>query len=157
MNYANRVLWGVPVLMAALCLAACSGLPQNNSGATGGTGGSGNFTIGGNVSGLTGTGLVLQNNGADNLSVTASGTFTFATAVKSGGSLCCHGADAAEQSIAELRGNLRIRHGYGERKFCHRGLYDRSGQRQDRRQRLGSHRLRTRASGQRRRQPYCHR
>src|SRR3954453_5742796 len=84
MNYASRVLWGVPVLMAALCLAACSGLPQNNSGATGGTGGSGNFTIGGNVAGLAGTGLVLQNNGADNLSVTASGTFTFATAVKSG-------------------------------------------------------------------------
>ena len=82
MNYANRVLWGVSALVAALCLAACSGLPQNNSGATGGTGGT--VTIGGTVTGLSGTGLVLQNNGGDNLTVTASGTFTFKTAVKSG-------------------------------------------------------------------------
>jgi len=82
MNYANRVLWGVSALVAALCLAACSGLPQNNSGATGGTGGT--VTIGGTVTGLTGTGLVLQNNGGDNLTVTASGTFAFKTAVKAG-------------------------------------------------------------------------
>jgi len=39
------------------------------------------FTIGGTVTGLTGTGLVLQNMGADNLTVNASGTFTFATPV----------------------------------------------------------------------------
>jgi serine/threonine protein kinase, bacterial len=71
MNYANRVLWGVSALVAALCLAACSGLPQNNSGATGGTGGT--VTIGGTVTGLAGTGLVLQNNGGDNLTVTAEG------------------------------------------------------------------------------------
>ena len=43
------------------------------------------FTIGGMVSGLSGKGLVLQDNGGDNLSVTASGNFTFATAVTSGG------------------------------------------------------------------------
>jgi N-acetylneuraminic acid mutarotase len=43
------------------------------------------FTIGGMVSGLSGTGLVLQDNGANNLSVTASGSFTFTTAVASGG------------------------------------------------------------------------
>jgi 6-phosphogluconolactonase (cycloisomerase 2 family) len=41
------------------------------------------FTVGGTVSGLTGTGLVLANNGADNLTVTGN-TFTFATAVASG-------------------------------------------------------------------------
>lgn len=41
-------------------------------------------TIGGTVSGLTGTGLVLQDNGADNLSVTQNGVFTFATPVPSG-------------------------------------------------------------------------
>ena len=41
-------------------------------------------TVGGTVSGLTGTGLVLQNNGGDNLSVAANGTFNFATAVASG-------------------------------------------------------------------------
>jgi hypothetical protein len=43
------------------------------------------FTIGGMVSGLTGTGLVLQDNGGNNLTVTANGAFTFTTAVASGG------------------------------------------------------------------------
>lgn len=38
------------------------------------------FSVGGTVSGLTGT-LVLQNNSGDNLSLTANGSFTFATAV----------------------------------------------------------------------------
>jgi hypothetical protein len=38
----------------------------------------GPFTIGGSVTGLSGT-VVLQNNGGDNLSLTASGNFTFAT------------------------------------------------------------------------------
>ncbi len=43
------------------------------------------YSIGGAVSGLTGTGLVLQNNGGDNLPVSASGgAFTFATAIGSG-------------------------------------------------------------------------
>jgi hypothetical protein len=42
------------------------------------------YTIGGTVSGLTGTGLVLQDNGGNNLSVSASGSFTFSTAVDSG-------------------------------------------------------------------------
>jgi N-acetylneuraminic acid mutarotase len=45
----------------------------------------GTFTIGGMVSGLTGTGLVLQNNGGNNLIVTANGAFTFSTPVASGG------------------------------------------------------------------------
>ena len=44
------------------------------------------FTVGGTVTGLSGTGLVLQNNGSDNLTINTSGTFTFATAVASGGS-----------------------------------------------------------------------
>ena len=42
------------------------------------------YTIGGTVSGLTGTGLVLQNNGGNNLSVSANGSFTFTTAIASG-------------------------------------------------------------------------
>ncbi len=41
-------------------------------------------TIGGTVSGLTGTGLVLRNNGGDNRAVTADGAFTFATAIGDG-------------------------------------------------------------------------
>jgi large repetitive protein len=42
------------------------------------------YTIGGTVSGLSGTGLVLQDNGTDNLQVSANGAFTFATAIVSG-------------------------------------------------------------------------
>ena len=37
------------------------------------------FTIGGTVSGLTGSGLVLQNNGEDDLTVNADGSFSFPT------------------------------------------------------------------------------
>jgi hypothetical protein len=40
-------------------------------------------TVGGTVTGLTGT-LVLQNNGKDNQSITANGSFTFATSISSG-------------------------------------------------------------------------
>jgi alpha-tubulin suppressor-like RCC1 family protein len=42
------------------------------------------FTVGGNVSGLSGSGLVLQNNGGNNLSVSANGSFAFSTAVNRG-------------------------------------------------------------------------
>jgi len=41
------------------------------------------YTIGGTISGLTGT-LVLQNNSGDNLSTTANGTFTFTTPLNNG-------------------------------------------------------------------------
>lgn len=62
---------------------------NTNSGSGSGSGSSsagGNFTIGGTVSGLSGTGLVLQDNGGDNLSVTGAGSvsFTFATALATG-------------------------------------------------------------------------
>ncbi len=42
------------------------------------------YTIGGSVTGLSGTGLVLQNNGGNNLAVVANGAFTFTTAIASG-------------------------------------------------------------------------
>jgi subtilisin-like proprotein convertase family protein len=42
------------------------------------------FTIGGTVSALLGTGLVLQNNGGDNLPIGGNGAFTFGTAIPSG-------------------------------------------------------------------------
>lgn len=42
------------------------------------------FTIGGSVGGLAGSGLVLRNNGADDLTINADGSFTFATALQSG-------------------------------------------------------------------------
>jgi hypothetical protein len=42
------------------------------------------FIIGGNASGLSGTGLVLQNNAGDDLEVGANGTFAFATELNDG-------------------------------------------------------------------------
>ena len=44
----------------------------------------GSFTVGGNVTSLTGSGLVMQLNGADDLPVTAFGPFTFQTKVMTG-------------------------------------------------------------------------
>lgn len=71
--------------MIALALAACGGggsspAPSQSSNPPPPA----QYTIGGSVTGLTGTGLVLQDNGGDNLSVTADGSFTFATKVNSG-------------------------------------------------------------------------
>jgi len=42
------------------------------------------LTVGGTVSGLTGSGLVLQDNGGNNLALSANGPFTFPTALASG-------------------------------------------------------------------------
>lgn len=42
------------------------------------------FSIGGGVSGLTGSGLVLQNNAGDNLAIFGNGSFTFATELVDG-------------------------------------------------------------------------
>ena len=53
-----------------------------------------NYTISATVSGLTGT-LVLQDNGSDNLTITANGTFPFATQIAGGGYIQRHRADSA--------------------------------------------------------------
>jgi hypothetical protein len=42
------------------------------------------YTIGGTVSGLAGSGLVLKNNGEDNLAISADGSFTFALSIADG-------------------------------------------------------------------------
>ncbi|HEC19278.1 MAG TPA: VWA domain-containing protein, partial [Gammaproteobacteria bacterium] len=81
------------VLLASLALSACGGGgggggdTGGGGGGTGGTGGGGttSYTVGGTVSGLAGS-LVLQNNGGDNLTITADGNFTFTTAVADGAS-----------------------------------------------------------------------
>ncbi len=44
------------------------------------------YTVGGSVSGLAGSGLVLQDNGADDLAIGGNGSFAFAAPVASGGS-----------------------------------------------------------------------
>jgi hypothetical protein len=61
-------------------LFGCSGTPRTGSSST-----PSGFSIGGTVSGLTGTGLVLQDNGGNNLPVTLNGVFTFTSGVASGG------------------------------------------------------------------------
>lgn len=73
----------------ALLSNACSGVPGGSTGGTGtggtGSGGSGSGAtpqfIGGSVVGLAGSGMVLEDNGADDLTITGTGTvpFTFKT------------------------------------------------------------------------------
>jgi alpha-tubulin suppressor-like RCC1 family protein len=61
-------------VVVSFLLASCSGPAPTT------------YVIGGSVSGLSGTGLVLQDNGTDNLSISVNGGFTFATALISGSS-----------------------------------------------------------------------
>jgi hypothetical protein len=62
-------------IASLLGMAACTGgISGSGTGATTTLAG---FTVGGTVSGLTGQGLMLQNNGGDSLSVAADGSFTF--------------------------------------------------------------------------------
>ncbi|HET7204276.1 MAG TPA: hypothetical protein VFI92_13000 [Steroidobacteraceae bacterium] len=93
------------VLTAAAALAACQGkqepLPQ--------------YSIGGTVSGLVGP-VVLQNNGGDDLAVSSSGPFTFATTIERGdnfavtvlsqpaGQVCnvTNGAGVASENVTDV-------------------------------------------------------
>src|SRR5208282_1744397 len=64
-------------VMLVLVLYGCSGSPKSATSAS--------YTIGGTVTGLTGSGLALQDNGGASLVISVSGIFTFATTVTSGG------------------------------------------------------------------------
>lgn len=76
----------VSLLIVAITLSSCYAAHSGSSGGlSSGGGSSSGFTIGGTVTGLAGTGLVLLDNGGDNLSVSASGAFQFKTLVSSGG------------------------------------------------------------------------
>lgn len=77
--------WCVPVLV--LGLSACSngrGSLDDGGGGTGQQQPPAKVTIGGTVGGLAGSGLVLQNNGGDDLVVATNGTFSFKTSVDAG-------------------------------------------------------------------------
>src|SRR5271169_127821 len=83
MKAAQKTLFFTYLTAILVLITACSGVP-GGSGTKTGTGGP--FTISGTVSGLaSGEAVVLQNNGKDNLTVSASGPFTFATTIASGG------------------------------------------------------------------------
>ena len=70
-----QLKWWAVALLGVVMLVACGG--------GGGGGAPPAYTIGGAISGLTGT-VTLQNSAADNLSVAANGSFTFAAGVASG-------------------------------------------------------------------------
>ena len=77
---AIRRLFEVLAIGAAIGLCSCGGAEYSAGGeSTGAT-----FTVSGTVSGLVGSGLVLQNNSAGNLAVTANGSFTFSLSVPRG-------------------------------------------------------------------------
>ena len=63
------------LITPALFVSGCGG--AGNSGPT-------TYTVGGTIAGLAGSGLVLQDNGGDNLAVNRGGSFTFAQAIPSG-------------------------------------------------------------------------
>jgi len=67
-------------LLTLVMLAACGGDGSSNGGGPPPT----PHTIGGTISGLTGSGLVLQDNGGDSLKISGNGNFTFATSVLGG-------------------------------------------------------------------------
>ncbi|MDO8990766.1 MAG: beta-propeller fold lactonase family protein [Sideroxyarcus sp.] len=75
MRFDNIGIIHASAVLLASFLAACGGGSGGESGAQTG------YTIGGMLSGLTGTGLVLQNNAADDLAASADGSFTFVTPV----------------------------------------------------------------------------
>jgi 6-phosphogluconolactonase len=83
--------------LAALLIAACGGgdeAPPPNPPPN-----PGSFSVGGSVSGLSGAGLVLQNNLGDALGVAADGNFSFATALQDGATYSVTvGAQPAGQS-----------------------------------------------------------
>src|SRR5579859_5698827 len=66
-------------IVASLCLAACGGGSVGNTNPPPST-----YTVGGTVNGLVGSGLVLRNNGGNNLAINASGAFTFSSAITGG-------------------------------------------------------------------------
>ena len=61
------------------------------------------YTIGGTISGLSGSGMVLQNNNASNLAVNADGNFAFRTSVASGSSYSVTVSYATLEPLPELR------------------------------------------------------
>jgi sugar lactone lactonase YvrE len=99
-GFGRRACTGA-VLLGTVLMTACGGGGGSSVTGGGGTGtgtggtdtgtggggtgtGSSSYTVGGTVAGLSGSGLVVQNNGADDLQVSSAGSFTFATSVASG-------------------------------------------------------------------------
>ncbi|MDH5446941.1 MAG: hypothetical protein OEY52_15445 [Gammaproteobacteria bacterium] len=69
----------IPTYMLVLIIFMLSSCGGGGSGGTSSTNNDASFTVGGNVSGLNGSGLVLQNNGGDDLPINQNGGFKFLT------------------------------------------------------------------------------
>src|ERR1700736_3394492 len=77
-----KPLFSLVLCLTAILMTACSHAAFPGGG--GGGGGTGPFTIGGTVTGLSGTGLTLTN-GTDTLTITGNSAFAFKKTVASGG------------------------------------------------------------------------
>src|SRR4051812_18188372 len=71
-----RMFSGVSLMVVLACVAGCGDNLKPHLGES--------AVIGGTVTGLTGAGLVLRNNGSDDLMVGGNGAFAFATPVAIG-------------------------------------------------------------------------
>lgn len=85
MTHSTSLRRGALTLTLLATLAACGGGGGGSRPSTPNPPTPVTRTIGGTVSGLSGSGLVLRNNGGDNLTITGNGAFTFATSVSDGG------------------------------------------------------------------------
>ncbi len=102
-------MYGFAIVLL-VTLTACGG--EGGGGSSAGTPSvSGPFTVGGTVTGLTASGLVLRNNGADDRAIASDGSFTFATAVASGNAysltIADHGTHRAQDHGGWRRDNYR--------------------------------------------------
>jgi hypothetical protein len=93
----RNIARGAAVVAVLTMLTACGG----------GDSGPRTYTVGGTVTGLSGSGLVLQNEGSADLPISASGAFTFATRMPSGTSYV-HCKKLADFSLAGLPGRRRV-------------------------------------------------
>ncbi len=82
MSIRNLLKWG-PIPLA-LILAACGGSGDSDPSSSTTNESDDEFSVGGTVSGLIGSGLVLRNNAGDDLSIANDGSFTFATQLSDG-------------------------------------------------------------------------
>ncbi len=85
MRAAQKSFFLVYIAAILALVAGCSGVPASSLSTTGSTSATGPFTIGGTISGLAGSKMVLQDNGVDTLNISTNGTFTFLSSVPSGG------------------------------------------------------------------------
>jgi hypothetical protein len=84
----SRTFMRIVMVMAPFSFPACGGGSTTTPPPT-------TYSIEGMVSNLSGTGLVLQDNGGNNLPIIANGPFAFTAAVTRWWYLQCHGSDGA--------------------------------------------------------------